>query len=199
MDEAAEFFYLSYGDVDQWVATLGKTSGSVFDPATGKEDFSERIDVEEKFEAWRPGSRWEPQPICIVQSEGRKKYVRADRIYNGAVGPILSKNAVEKMRPLLEKEGHILPLRVVDLREEFFLWWVPVALNSVDFERSEKYVGKSIKKFVFDKHNTDGLTAFRPHHHGMYNPYGQGRVFVSDEFRQKWLNEGLTGILFEPV
>lgn len=44
-----------------------------------------------------------------------------------------------------------------------------------------------------------GLTAFRPNYPGMYNPFGQSRVYVSEEFKDAWLGAGLTGIDFKPV
>ena len=104
------------------------------------------------------------------------------------------------MRSLLEREGHVLPLEVMNSDEKFYLWWVPWVENSVDLSRSEKFPnGKTVKRYAFNEAKVKGLTALRPHYEGMYNPDAQGQVLVSDVFRQAWLDAGLTGIEFKPA
>jgi hypothetical protein len=104
------------------------------------------------------------------------------------------------MRPLLEREGHILPLDVMNSDERFYLWWVPLIEESVDLGRSEKFPnGKTVKHYAFNGGKVKGVTAFRPHYLGMYNPDAQGQVLVNEEFKQAWINAGLTGIGFEPA
>ncbi len=190
-------YTLSYGERNVWIATLGRTPEQIFDPKTGKEDFSEQRKVGNFLETWRPQKKWVPQPICLhFKARGRKCY-KADRIFHGAVGPFISENAVEKMRPWLEKEGHILPLDVVNSDEKFFLWWVPLIRESVDFRNSEKFPnGKTIKKYAFNQRKLNDVNAFRPHHTGAYNPQARGNVFVSNDFRQAWIDAKLTGIKF---
>lgn len=143
---------------------------------------------------------WTPPPICLHFKARGRKLRRADRIFHGMVGPFISENAVAKMRLFLEKDGHILPLDVMNSDEKYYLWWVPWVEESVDLERSEKFPnGKTVKKYAFNGQKADGLTAFRPHYCGMYNPDSQGQVLVSDEFREAWIDAGLTGIDFKPA
>ena len=102
------------------------------------------------------------------------------------------------MRPLLEREGYVLPLDVMNSDEKFYLWWVPWVENSVDLGRSEKFPnGKTVKRYAFSEAKVKGLMAFRPHYGEMYNPDAQGQVLVNDEFKQAWLEAGLTGIEFK--
>lgn len=198
--EATQFYDLCYGDVDSWVVTLGPTAETQFDPVSGEEDFTEQRAVVNYLTAWQPKQDWVPQPICIHQTEGRAKYVQADRIFHNTVGIVISENSAQKMRPMLEQEGHVLPLNVVNHDEKFFFWWVPWVRNSVDFERSEKYGnGPAIKRMFFNKDVIADRIAFRPHYDGMYNPDRQGDIHVSRDFKDEWLRQGLTGIEFVPV
>lgn len=183
-----------------WVATLGETPEQRFDPETGKEDFTEQRRIGAYLESWRAGRQWLPQPICLHFEASGRQLVKADRIFHNMVGPIISGNSVNLMRPLLEREGHVLPLDVMNADEKFFLWWVPWVDNSVDIARSEKSPnGKTVKRYAFHKDKVKGLTAFRPHYSGMYNPDAQGQVLVNEEFKQAWLDAGLTGIDFRPA
>lgn len=199
-DQTTSYYSLGMGNYEAWVATLGPSSEIQYDPVTGKEDFTGLRKVKAYFANWNPSQTWTPQPICVHEEDVGRKLSFADRISYRAVGPIISENAVKKMRPLLEREGHILLLDVRNRDEKFYFWWVPWVKDSVDFERSEKHLrGLSYKKPAINHYNIKGLTAFRPHFEDMYNPEGQGDVLVSDEFRMKWLEEGLTGIEFKPT
>lgn len=195
-----EFFFLSYGNDNGWIVTLGRVPDPIFDPETGKEDFTELSQVSEYFQNWRPSKDWSPQPICLhFKARGRKRF-KTDRLFHNHIGPIISERAVERMRPWLEQDGYILPLDVVNSDEKFYLWWVPLVEDSVDFARSEKYPNSDrIEKYVINSQKVNGLIAFRPHHAVMYNPYAQGRVMVTEEFRKTWISEELTGIKFKVV
>jgi hypothetical protein len=195
------YFDLKYpSGTNGWAATLGQTPEQQFDPETGKEDFTEQRKVSSYLEAWRAMENWTPAQICLHFEARGRKLSKVDRIFHGMVGPFISENAAEKMRPLLERDGHILPLEVMNSDEKFYLWWVPWVEGSVDLARSEKFPnGKTVKKYAFNDKKVDGLTAFRPHYVGMYNPDAQGQVLVSDEFRAKWLDADLTGIEFKPT
>ncbi|MEO0369851.1 MAG: hypothetical protein AAF231_00200 [Pseudomonadota bacterium] len=149
------------------------------------------------LEAWRPGLAWTPQPVCIHYRHKKQRFEKMDRFSGGAIGPIFSDRAVNKLRPLLERNGHILQLDVINADEKCFLWWVSLAEDSVNYEKSGKYSGsQTISKFAFVTEKIEGLTAFRPHYDGMYNPCGQRDVYVSEEFKEAWLDAGLTGIEF---
>lgn len=183
-----------------WVATLGQTPEQKFDPKTGVEDFTEQRRIGTYLENWRVGQQWLPQPICLHFEASGQKLVKADRIFHGMVGPFLSEKAVSAMRALLEREGYVLPLEVMNSDKRFYLWWVPWVENSVDLLRSEKFPnGKTVKRHAFDEAKVKGLTAFRPHYEGMYNPDAQGQVLVNEEFKQAWIGAGLTGIEFKSV
>lgn len=190
-------YKLSYGDFNGWVATLGPSPKQVFDPKTGKEDFTEQRKVSSFLEDWQPEKTWIPQQICLHFEAGGKACHKADRIFHSKVGPFLSENAVEKMQPLLEKDGYILPLEVVNSDEKFFLWWVPIIEESFDFDRSEKFPnGRTVKRHAFDEQKLDGIIAFRAHHKNAYNPKAQGNVCVNNDFKKAWHGAGLTGIKF---
>ncbi|GAB5445472.1 hypothetical protein [Gymnodinialimonas sp.] len=196
-----KFFDLGYPSLTNgWVATLGPSQELKFDPHTGKEDFTDQRRVGQFIETWRPGQEWLPQPICLHFEDLGRKLRRADRIFHNGVGPFISEEAVSVMRPLLEREGHVLPLKVINSCENFYLWWVPWVENSVDLGLSQKFPnGRSVKQYAFNESKVVGLTAFRPHYEEMYNPDAQGKVLVSEEFKQEWLSAGLTGIEFKPT
>ena len=163
-----------------WVATLGETPEQKFHPDTGSEDFTEQRRVGGYFECWQPEREWSPQPICLHFKARGRKLSKVDRIFHNSVGPFISENAVEKLRSLLEQEGHVLPLQVMNSEEKFYLWWVPWIENSVNLDRSEKFPnGKTVKHYAFNNDKVEGLTAFRPHYSGMYNPDAQGQVLVN--------------------
>lgn len=194
------YYDLKYPRLENvWVATLGQTLEKNIDSETGKEDFSEQIQIASTLETWNPKNNWTPPPICLHFDAQGRKLKKADRIFHRMVGPFISRNAVEKMREFFEREGYLLPLDVRNSEEEFYIWWVPWVENSIDFDRSEKFPnGKTIKKFVFNDFKINGLTAFRPHYTGMYNPDSQGQVIVNEEFKKAWIGERLTGIEFKP-
>ena len=197
---AHKYFGLKYGYHNGWIATLGRTPEQKFDAKTGKEDFTEQRQIGSYFETWRPLQEWSAQPICLHFEARGRKLVKADRIFHNAVGPILSANAVEKMRPWLEQDGYILPLEVMNSDEKFYLWWVPWIEDSVDLGRSEKFAnGETVKKYALNDQKVNGLIAFRPHYTGMHNPDSQGQVLVNGEFSKAWIAKGLTGIEFKPT
>jgi len=192
------YFSLKYGKHNGWVATLGSTGEQKFHPESGEEDFTEQSEIATYLEKWRPSNDWVQQPICLHFKARGRKLVKADRIFHNAVGPIVSENAVSKLCSLFERDGHILPLNVVNSEEKFYFWWVPWIENSVDLTRSEKFPnGVTIKRYAFNEDKIEDFTSFRPHYDGMYNPEGQGQVLVSEEFKTAWLDCGLTGIDFK--
>lgn len=194
------YFLSDDNKVDAWVATLGSNVEQVFDPETGKEDFSERFKISAYLDSWRPGQPWIPVPIALHFEAGRSKRQKADNLFFGSYGPIISEHAVNVLRPLLEKEGHVLPLDVVNSDEKFYLWWVPWVENCVDVDNSEWFPSRtSIKKYVLHDDRIEGLIGFRTHYDGMYKPEAQGNVVVNEEFKQAWLDAGLTGIEFKAI
>ncbi len=201
MVKSVAYYDLKYpSGTGGWVATLGRTLEQKFDLKTGQEDFSEQRRIGSYLESWRAGQQWLPQPICLHFEASGRKLAKADRIFHGMVGPIISERAVSVMRPLLEREGHVLPLEVMNSDEKFYLWWVPWVENSVDLSGPEKFPnGNTVKRYAFNEAKVKGLTALRPHYEGMYNPDAQGQVLVGDVFRQAWLDAGLTGIEFKPA
>lgn len=193
----SSFFKLGYGSYEAWIATLGTSPEQKFNPQTGKEDFTEQRRVGNYLTNWQPGEPWVPQQICLhFEARGRKR-VKADRVFHGAVGPIISERAVNEMRPFIDKAGYALPLEVMNCNENYFLFWVPWVPESVDFKQSEKFPnGRTIKKYAFNEKLVAGLVVFRPHHRGAYNPAAQGDVLVNDEFRRAWISSNLSGIEF---
>lgn len=194
------YYTLNYPhDCEGWIVSLGETPGPRYDPTTGEEDFRELRRVKSYFTNWRPDRPWNPQPITICFEDLGRKRCKVDRLVHSPCGPILSENAINTLRPLLEREGHIKSLNVMNADDKFYFWWVPWVEDCVDFERSEKFPENTVKKYVFYPDKVKGLTAFRPHYSGMYNPAGQGEVFVNEEFKRAWLDADLTGIDFRPV
>lgn len=193
-------YVLSYGKFQVWVATLGHDVERAIDPDTGKRDFTEEFKIDAYLERWRPGQPWIPVPIALHFENLGQKLQNADRLFFNSYGPIFSEHAVDVLRPLLEKEGHALPLDVVNSDEKFYLWWVPWVENCVDIDNSEWLPSRTwIKKYVLHDDRIEGLIGFRTHYDGMYKPEAQGDVVVNEEFRQAWLDAGLTGIEFEAI
>lgn len=192
------FYMMSYGKFRPWVVTLGSVEKPPIDPETGEEDTSEYQKVAQYLMKWRPGEKWVPQPVCVHFEASGRKLKRTDRLFHGVVGPVFSENAISAMEPLLQQDGHVLPLQVVNSDERLFLWWVPLIEESVDWERSEKFPnGRIIKRFAFNLHKIGAAGAFRPHYPGTHKPEARGDVVVSEDFRQRWQISGLTGIEFK--
>ena len=189
-------FELKYGNVDAWVVTLGSK------PYTRvlSDSSSERKNVGNYIQDWNPEIEWIPQKIWLEKENETQKLVRVDRLYHNLVGPIFSERAVKALRPLLEKEGRLLPLETQNSIDGFYLWWVPWVAMSVDSENSIMYRGgRTIKKCSFDYSKIRKLSAFRPHFSGMFNPNGQGDVIVNARLKKEWLDADLTGIHFSEV
>lgn len=197
LNNTTKFYDLGTSSLPVWIANFGSSPEGKFDPITGKEDFSEQRKIRQYLENWTPDDEWIPQPISLTFVERGKKRVWADRLFHRTIGPLISEKVVQKLRPLLEQGGVLLPMNITNSDEKFFLWWVPCVEHSVNFEASEKYLdGLSIKTFAYNVDRICDRVAFRGHHDGMYKPEAQGVVMVNEAFRTAWNDAGLTGINF---
>ncbi len=181
-----------------WNLGLGHVDTVVVDELTGKEDFTKYREIDDYVVRWRPGKKWHAIPTHLITNDRGLEFVKSDRIVGVLPGLVLSQNAVSKLALLLEDGGNILPLDMVNSDEVFFLWWIPVLLDSVDLARCEM-TGRRVQridKHAFFDQRIKGVTAFRPHHSEAYNPYGQRKIFVSEVFKQAWEEAELTGIEF---
>lgn len=194
----AHYYHLKYPRTDGWVGTWGSEAARF--PQGSDEDFSEQTRIINNLAAWSPGAPWTPQPITLhFEAQGRA-LEKTDRVFQNSVGPVFSQRAVVELKASVAHVGHFLPLEVLNHEEPLWLWWLPVVEGSVDEVRSTFFPnGKSIKKLVLNDDLVCGAIAFRPHYTTLHEPHIQGRVIVSEDFKQAWLSAGLTGIAFAPL
>ena len=111
--------------------------------------------------------------------------------------PIVTRRVIEATRDLLGNNVEILP--VLCEKQELFLLNVTQVLDCIDYTRAiyKRFPSSGrimrFKKFSFIKDKVIGMHVFKIKEQPLYG------VFVSDEFRQRILDNGLEGFAFELV
>lgn len=147
-------------------------------------DYIYSFNGESKKENWRP--------IEVVRMY--------DREYSNTVGlspniPVFDRKAVDELRELLNNDAEILPLTCDD--GDFFIINPIKVLDCIDYKRAEYKTfrdGKrimSFKKYSFKEDIVSNNNIFRIIEEPLKRP------FVSDEFRRKVMESGLSGFKFE--
>ena len=111
--------------------------------------------------------------------------------------PVFDRSAVNVLQDLISDDAEVLPLVSAD--GEFYAINVTQVLNCIDYEASEyeKFTDSNkimlFTKYAFNKHAVQGKHIFRIVDEPLRSP------FVSDEFRDKVIQSGLTGFNFKLV
>lgn len=177
--------------------------GSIYDlcPTEGTEWCNPATDEASEF--FRTGftgaslrDTWKPVPMKMVQKTVRRKMRYADAPWRSSSSPVFRKSAVEKMRPILDEYGELLPLECPDAE-----LWVFNATNILDaFDEETSVYSRSITgqiylidKYVFRPHVVDGIDMFK------VASWRAGPTFVSDRFVDLWNASGLKGLKFDKL
>ena len=159
----------------------------------GRESLDEDLypdngDDDENWEQPHLLSRWSP-PKVIGRVSEFNDYPCVD------VFPAFSERAVDALRPLLEVNGELLPVKS-NTKTRFFLFNVLTFSDAIDLDRSEvRFFSGSppsvrwVDHFEFDRKKVSGLSIFRLR-------IWPGRVFMTNVFVDRVKSFGLRGVRF---
>lgn len=138
---------------------------------------------------------WNPVEIKVVKS--KKKKILSDSPYLNAAAPIFSQKAVEVLNEFLDDSVELLDLNH-QKSDKFYLINVVKVLDCIDHSKAEfrRFPNGRImwcEKYAFHPEKVIGQHIFKI----IDTP--RGLVLVSDEFRDKVLENNLTGFIFEEV
>ncbi|NFP90974.1 imm11 family protein [Clostridium sporogenes] len=138
-------------------------------------------------------------PFCVEEIESIRK---GDNPGFFGSSPVFSRKAVKVLKKYLDNNTEILPLMYRKKnhfsKEEYFVINVINLIDCIDYERAE------VKRFK----NSDEILRFIKYafkseviknEHIFKIPELKGRVFVSEEFRQRVMDKDLKGFKFELV
>lgn len=148
------------------------------------------IDEIQSFNGSSKLMQW--QPLTVKKMED-KEISNAPGFYSHI--PVFDKTALDILRDLIEDSAEILPL--ICSEGEFYAINVTDVLDAIDYNKSEFKTfrdGKRIMRFMryeFVKKVVEGRHLFKIVDEPLRRP------FVSDEFRQRVIENNLKGIKFE--
>ena len=140
-------------------------------------------------------NEWKALRIQAVEEEVNGGRPASDFPHLFGAVPVFSSHAVATLRPLLEKNGELLPLNSSD--GIFFVFNVLNMVDALDEQHSSivKFPdGRKIleiKQFAFQPSKLTGVDIFKLPQQPL------GRVFVSDSFMETVKNARLVGFNFE--
>lgn len=150
------------------------------------------IDEIQTFDGRSKIKDWEP---LLVKKMEDMELSNAPGFYSHI--PVLDKGALEAVKDLIEDATEILPL-IYD-NNEFYALNIIKVLKCIDYEKSKYKTfgdGKRIMRFIKYEFLEDVI---RGKHIFKLTDEPLRKPFVSEEFRQRVLNNNLTGFKFELV
>ena len=145
------------------------------------------FDGRSKIKGWRP--------IALKALEGNLPYGDVASFIPGI--PVVSPKVIEVTKDLIKEEVEVLPTICSDC--ELYILNVTNIVDAVDYAKAQvKYFpdGKRVLRFIklaFIEEKVRGNHIFKLTEHKLSSPY------VSDEFRQRIIDNDLTGFKFELV
>jgi len=154
----------------------------------------EWIKFGDMFKGDQLASNWTPLKLKLINHDGKLK--RGDMPYLSPGKPIFTKNAVERLKGVLEGNVEVLPVDY-DL-QELFIINITNRIDAIDYEKSEIKYGDEkrilrVKKFSFVVEEVKNQHIFKISNQLF------GTVFVSDEFKKKVVESSLEGFKFIEV
>lgn len=177
--------------------------GNIYEPGpTEKTEWCNPLDTPnfnrlfEEINGTPRQSGWKPIAMEMVRKASRQKLKYADSPWRSACSLVFRKTVIDKMKPLLEEYGELLPLECSDA--ELWVYNPTVVLNALDDKASEGDRFEDgrfmiIDKYVFYPDVVKGVDIFR---------LGNRRsrpTFVSDRFVELWKSSGLVGLRFDKL
>lgn len=139
---------------------------------------------------------WKPIPVKLLHEAARQKMLRSDSPWHGSCSLIFRKTAIDKMKPLLEEYGELLPLECPEA--ELWVYNPTVVLDALDKKASEgsRFADGRlmiIDKYVFYPDVVKGVDIFK-----LANERASS-TFVTDRFVDLWKSSGLIGLRFDKL
>lgn len=142
-------------------------------------------------------SFWMPLSVKVLYDDDQNKNLPAsDFPLLFSTLPVFSERAVKLLEPLLKGDGELLPLSCNEGNYVAFnVTRVVDALNAEQSDLVRFSDGKimDIRRYVFDRDKLTNGDLFK------IPQTPQGKVFVTDKFKEAVQEAGLTGYVFEPV
>ena len=135
------------------------------------------------------------KPIGLKAEDGKLPYGDISSFIPGI--PVVSPRVVEVTKDLIQDQVEVLPTICSDC--ELYILNITNIVDAVDYTKAQvKYFpdGKKVLRFIklaFIREKVYGNHIFKLTEHKLSSPY------VSDEFRQRILDNNLTGFKFELV
>ena len=135
------------------------------------------------------------QPLALKTMYGNRKF--ADIVSFTPGIPVVSPRVIEVTKDLIQDQVEVLPTICSDC--ELYILNITNIVDAVDYTKAQvKYFpdGKRVLRFIklaFVEEKVRGNHIFKLTEHKLSSPY------VSDEFRQRILDNNLTGFKFELV
>lgn len=141
-------------------------------------------------------STWKPISMKLMHKARRYRVKYADSPWLGSDALIFRKSAVEKMQPILDAYGELLPLECADA--ELWVFNPKLVLDALDDTASEgprfddgRFM--MIDKYVFHPDVVAGVDMFK------LSTRRVSPTYVSDRFVDLWNASGLKGLTFDKL
>jgi uncharacterized protein DUF1629 len=156
------------------------------------------FEVFRAFDGSAKRTGWAPIRVRLVEEDEQgRPLLPSDVPWLGKHAPVLKVNASEALRPVLTRDGELLPLMCEE--SKLVVYNVTRVLDALDLDRSEVVKFPStgrimkVKSYVFRPDRVRGHRAFK------VPELLRGSVFVTDEVVSTAKAAGLTGVGFRMV
>jgi hypothetical protein len=177
--------------------------GNIYNPSSSEgaewcnpvtDEGSERFRFE--IDGTPRGTTWKPLAMKLLRKALRRKIRHSDAPWHSTSKLIFRESAIEKMKPILDTHGELLPLECPDA--ELWVFNPTIVLDALDEQASIVSRSNSGQIFMIDKHvfHADvvaGVDVFK------VASWCKGPVFVSDRFVDLWNASGLRGLEFKKL
>jgi len=157
----------------------------------GAEDYLERF-LEYEFDGRSLVAQWNPLPVRLLE-----KIEKSDTPSLSGSVPVLNRKAINILYDLLEGSVELLPL-ISDI-DEYYVLNVTKVIEAINHEKSEiKRFASSGRIMRFVKYSFIA-EKLKETHIFKITDMPKAHVFVSDQFKDRALNNGLKGFEFTEV
>lgn len=175
------------------VYDVGPTEGTEWCNPVNKADFKRFV---AEINGTPRRTTWTPIAMKLLRKTLRKRFKQSDSPWFGSDALIFRQSAIEKMKPILDIHGELLPL--VCAEAELWVFNATFVLDALDDQASEgsrfddgRFM--SIDKHVFYPDVVVGVDMFKLVNRRV------SPTFVSDRFVDLWNASGLRGLVFKKL
>lgn len=140
---------------------------------------------------------WQPVEVYRTATDEKSEAKVADSPYFLSETIVLNKTSLNVLSDVISQDCEVLPLHCQD-GTEYFVLNITKFPDALDEDRSTiVYIPGTqrvmfVERYVFVKSRILGLNIFRTSHRS-------GAVVVSEDFRTRYINNNLTGLVFKEV